>query len=148
MTIKFFHVRVVDDEGRIQPTGGCTVAYIADRANKIVTAAYTKCRDDELFCYAKGREEAERKLKNPEGEFDVLELYDPISEMLAEWIGQVVWPDGPPSWGMGFAIDVDSHRTKKGTRWVSTFWPSQWQTEVQMDLKDEFTKGQDQLALT
>jgi hypothetical protein len=125
MTVRYMHIRWADEEGNIQPTGGVTLAYTT--TDKDIVAAWTKCRFDELFCFAKGRFVASEKLKNPEGQFDILPLCHPISEVLAEYIATDVWPNTMPSDlgyrgdDMGYPIDV--YKDERN-RWISTFEPS------------------------
>lgn len=124
MTIKYLHVRAVDEDQQLLPTGGITVAYTV--TGKDIVAAWVKCRPDELFCFATGRKEAEKKLSSPNGEFEVLPLDHPISATLVDWLATVVWPMGPESRGMGHAIDIwwDGVDEYRG-RWISDFAPSQ-----------------------
>lgn len=129
MIIKYMHIRTINDDGKIQPCGGVTIAYIPDEANGLISAAWTKCRDDELFCYKTGREQALAKLQGRDLEcFEVLDLAHPISETIADWIATDVWPNGKVSWGMGYGIDVERNSR---FRWGSTFCPSQLYVEFE-----------------
>jgi hypothetical protein len=122
MTVRYLHIREVNDKGVIEPRGGVTVAYTIDYANGAVYAAWVKCRPDELFCYQAGREYAAERLANRDGDFEVLDLSHPVSNSIIDWIASEVWPSGPESRGMGFGIDV--WQNDKG-RWCSDFIPSQ-----------------------
>lgn len=146
MTIKFMHIRVVDEDGVIQPCGGVTIAYIPDETNGLISAAWTKCRDEELFCYEKGREEAIEKLQSHDMEcFEVLDFSHPISDTIADWIATDVWPNGPSSWNMGFAIDIE--RDDK-FRWISTFEPAQLYVEFEEQMSSGYIDPQQEVGYT
>lgn len=129
MTIKYMHVRRVDPlTGKLCATGGVTVAYCVTEVQNFeyIYVTMVKCRNTERFCYAIGRQYA-KELLEKEGPMEVLELTHPISEAIADWIMNEVWPMGSYALGydgddMGFAIDL--YKDDKG-RWTSTFEPSQ-----------------------
>ena len=132
MTIRYLHVRAIDEEGVLLPHGGVTVAYtITDIANfSYIYLQIVKCRPTELFCYKTGRERA-KELLEKEGPFEVLELEHPISNAIVDWIANCLWPQGSIALAyrgddMGYSIDIDND--EKG-RWISTFEPSQIQIE-------------------
>ena len=122
MTVKFLHVRVVDENNCLSPTGGVTVAYTISDVEGLqqIFLNYVKCHPNELFCYKTGREIAEARLKD-EGPDEILDLEHPISDYIVDWLGSVAWPayNHPNT---GFSIDIV--KDERG-RWISDFEPSQ-----------------------
>lgn len=129
LTVKYMHIRLVDPVGEIYPCGGVTLAYTTTQTDIVV--AWTKCRDDELFCFAKGRAEALKKLQAVDGDVEVLTLQHPISATLADWIATTVWPGARPE-DMGYGGDeansiwgfpIDIYQDSRN-RWLSDFQPA------------------------
>ena len=123
MTIKYLHIREVDEEGNLCAGGGLTIAYtISDvEGMQQIFLNWVKCHPDDHFEYRIGRELAAAKLKD-EGPFEILDLEHPISNSIVDWVCTVLWPGGAESIDMGFVIDVD--KDGKG-RWISDFLPAQ-----------------------
>lgn len=140
MTVKYLHVRAVDEVGEFLACGGVTVAYVTTTIKDMeyIYLQVVKCRPTELFCYRTGREEA-KKLLEKEGPYEILDLNHPISCEIVDWLANSLWPQGSEAMGyvgddMGFAIDIS--QDEKG-RWCSTFEPSQSSLDDVIDFKPE-----------
>jgi hypothetical protein len=138
MTVKYLHLRAMDEDGYILPKGGVTVAYVLTEIEGMqhIYVAPVKCHPNELFCYKTGRELAAKRLKD-EGPTEVLDLEHPISETIVDWICNSWWPIGPKSREMGFAIDA---MRDERMRWVSDFYPSQ--NEVSFQTEEDWSSVQ------
>ena len=127
--IKYLHIRKLDEEDRISPKGGITLAYTCTSSD--ICLAYAICHDNDLFCYEIARRIARGRLQAPTYDVTVIPLEHPISITLVDWVSTEI-----------FEVPVDIFKDEKG-RWVSTFFSEEgeeltvdevFQAEVQQEM--------------
>ena len=89
MTVKFLHVRLLDDNGVISERGGFTVAYTC--TDKEICYQMAECHINDHFCYETGRKIAEGRLKSTRPSvvenIQVIPLTHPITSCIIDHIG-------------------------------------------------------------
>lgn len=121
MTVKYLHVREIDEYGDLKHFGGLTVAYTLVDTEGVagICVHLAKCHPSDRFCYKIGRETALKKLQT-EGPLEVLPLEHPISQTIIEWLSYIWCPSR--SAYCGYEIDIIKD---PAGRWISDFQPSQ-----------------------
>ena len=65
MPTKFIHCRQINQEGKITPNGGMTIAYTLNNEFKVVGFAVAKCHMKDHYNKKVGRMKAKGRLKSP-----------------------------------------------------------------------------------
>jgi len=136
MTIKYLHVRCIDELGVIQPKLGLTVAYTCTDTDIIFTVAM--CNENDLFCYKVGRLITSNRLTSKKIEATIIELKHPITHTIIDWLSLtylefpvLIFLDEKHRWVSTFELDEDEVIVSD-TNWLDQIVP---QTEGDQGLR-------------
>lgn len=139
MTIKYLHVRGVNEKGEIYSNGGLTIAYTCTPTNICLQLAL--CNDCDPFCYDLGRRIAGSRLQSKKTgprkdgtmrpEVVVLELKHPITQTIIDWLELEY-----------FSVPIKIYLDPKH-RWVTNFEADEgievvtdgdWQNQINLEM--------------
>jgi hypothetical protein len=131
MTVKYLHVRKLDEDNNLSSNGGVTVAYTCTLTE--ICLAYALCHDNDRFCYDIARRITKGRLLSPKYDTYIIPLKHPITYTIVDWISKEIFEEP-----INIFLD-DKYR------WVSDFFPDDgvvvdtdgdWQNQVQLELSE------------